>query len=51
MKAYLQKLPSSAWLLIVLPILVIGYPVVRIVGPAVVHAIVPEVVRDVLHFI
>ncbi|HEY1677359.1 MAG TPA: hypothetical protein VGG04_06625 [Candidatus Sulfotelmatobacter sp.] len=51
MKAYFQKLPTKAWLFLVVPVLVVGYPVMRIVGPVVIHAIVPEVVRDVLHFI
>jgi hypothetical protein len=39
------------WLLLVVPAVLIGYPVVRIVVPAVAHAVVPEVVRTVLRVI
>jgi hypothetical protein len=48
MKAYFTNLPTRIWLLIVLPVIAIGYPVVCIVVPAVVRAVVPEVVRTVL---
>ena len=48
MKAYFANLPTRIWLLFVVPAVVITYPVVRIVVPAVVHAIVPDVVRTVL---
>jgi hypothetical protein len=51
MKAYFSKLPTKHWLLFVVPALVIGYPIARIVLPAVVHAVLPEVVRNVLHYI
>jgi len=51
MKAYLNNLPMRTWLLLVLPVIVVAYPVARIVVPAVVHAVVPEVVRSVLHVI
>lgn len=51
MKAYLNNLPMRTWLLLVLPAIAIAYPVARIVVPAVVHAVVPEVVRSVLHVI
>ncbi len=51
MKAYFTNLPNRTWLLIVLPAIVIGYPVASIVVPAVVHAVVPEVVRTVLSVI
>ncbi len=47
MKARLNNLPMKTWLLLVIPALVLAYPVVRIVVPAVVHAVVPEVVRSV----
>ncbi len=51
MKANFTNLPTRTWLLIVLPVVVIGYPVVSLVVPAVVHAVVPEVVRTVLSVI
>ena len=35
MKAYLNNLPTKTWLLLVIPVVVVAYPVVRIVVPAV----------------
>jgi hypothetical protein len=51
MKAYFTNLPTRVWLLLVMPAVVIAYPVVRIVIPAVVHAVLPEAVRSVLSMI
>lgn len=53
MKAYLTSLPTKTWflLVVVVPAVVIAYPVVRIVGSEVIHAVVPEVVRTVLSVI
>jgi hypothetical protein len=51
MKAYFTNLPMRICLLIALPVVLIAYPVVCIVVPAVVHAVVPEVVRSVLSVI
>jgi hypothetical protein len=51
MKAYFNNLPMRSWLLVVVPAIVVAYPVARIVAPAVVRAIVPEVVRTVLSVI
>jgi hypothetical protein len=51
MKAYLTNLPMKIWLVLVVPAVVIAYPVVRIVVPAVVHAVVPAAVRTVLSVI
>jgi len=51
MKAYLANLPMRTWFLLLLPLVAIGYPVARIVVPAVLHAVVPEVVRSVLNVI
>jgi len=51
MKAYLNNLPTKTWLLLVIPAVVVAYPVVRIVVPAVLRAVVPEVVRSVLSVI
>jgi hypothetical protein len=51
MKAYLTNLPMKIWLVLVVPAVVIAYPVVRTVVPAVVHAVLPEAVRTVLSVI
>ncbi len=51
MKTYFTKLPTRAWLLVILSVVVAAYPVARIVVPAVVHAVVPDVVRSVLSVI
>jgi hypothetical protein len=51
MKAYFTNLTTRTWLLLVLPVLLIAYPVARIVVPEVVRAVVPEVVRTVLNVI
>jgi hypothetical protein len=50
-KGYFTNLPMRIWLLIAVPTVLIAYPVVCIVVPAVVHAVVPEVVRSVLSMI
>ncbi|MGC1647307.1 MAG: hypothetical protein WA741_15930 [Candidatus Sulfotelmatobacter sp.] len=51
MKAYFTNLPTRTWMLVVLPAVMLAYPVGRIVVPAVLHAVVPEVVRTVLSMI
>lgn len=51
MKAYFTNLPTKTWLLIVVPSVILAYPLGRIVVPAVLHAVVPEVVRNVLNVI
>jgi hypothetical protein len=51
MKAYFTNLPTKAWVLLVVPVLVIAYPVAHVVVPAVIRAVVPEVVRSVLSVI
>jgi hypothetical protein len=51
MRAYLTNLPMRNWLLLVVPAVVVAYPVVRIVVPAVARAVVPEMVRTVLSVI
>ena len=48
MKAYFNNLTMKTWLLLVVPALVIAYPIARVVVPAVIRAVVPEVVRNVL---
>ncbi|MGA2102766.1 MAG: hypothetical protein ABSG34_16780 [Candidatus Sulfotelmatobacter sp.] len=51
MKAYFHKLPTRTWLLLAVPAVVFAYPVAQRVLPAVVHAVVPEVVRTMLSVI
>ena len=48
MKAYFTNLPTRTWLLLVVGAVGLAYPVVRVVVPTVLHAVVPEVVRSVL---
>lgn len=51
MKAYFTNLPMKTWLLLIVPTLIVAYPIARVVIPAVIHAVVPEVVRNVLSVI
>jgi hypothetical protein len=51
MRAYLAKLTPKARLLLVMPLIAIAYPVVMILLPALIRAIVPDVVRSVLSLI
>jgi hypothetical protein len=51
MQGYLAKLTPKARILLAIPILAIAYPVVTIALPAVVRAVVPDVVRSVLSLI
>jgi hypothetical protein len=51
MKAYLANWPTAVWVLIALPALIVTRCVVATVVPHVVHAMVPEVVRNVLRII
>jgi len=51
MKNYFDNLSTKTWLLLVIPAVVLAYPVARFVVPAVLHAVVPEVVRSVLKVI
>jgi hypothetical protein len=48
MKAYLANLPSKIWMLLTLSAVVIAYPVVMVVLPAIIQAVVPETVRSIL---
>jgi len=48
MKAYLANLPSKIWMLLTLSGVVIAYPVVMVVLPAIIRAMVPEAVRSIL---
>jgi hypothetical protein len=51
MKAYFTNLPTRVWMLLVVPAVMIAYPVGCCVISAVVHAVVPEAVRTVLSMI
>ena len=51
MKAYFHNLSMRTWLILALAAIVAAYPIVRIVVPAVVHAMVPTAVRELLHVI
>jgi hypothetical protein len=51
MKAYFSNLTPKALALIALPLIAIAYPVVTVVLPAVLRAVVPEAVRTVLSLI
>ncbi len=44
-----RHLSANTWALAVVTLVLIAYPVARIVIPAVVHEIVPDVVRSVLN--
>jgi hypothetical protein len=48
MKTYFKSLSSTAWTLLTIPLVAVAYPVVTIVVPAVLRAVVPETVRAVL---
>jgi len=48
MKAYSTNLPSKIWMLLTLSAVVIAYPVVMVVLPAIIRAVVPEAVRSIL---
>ena len=51
MKACFSNLPMKTWLLLIVPTLAVAYPIARVVVPVVIHAVVPEVVRNVLSVI
>lgn len=51
MKAYFTNLPTRTWILLVVPAIALAYPVGRLVVLAVVHEVVPQVVRSVLSMI
>lgn len=48
MKAYFSNLPTRTWLLIVVPAAALCYPIVCTLIPAIVHAVVPDVVKNLL---
>lgn len=46
-----RHLSINTWALAAAAVVVIAYPVMQIVTPAVLHGIVPDVVRNVLSFV
>ena len=48
MRAYLANLTPKTRMLLAVPVIIIAYMLVTIVVPAIVHAAVPDVVREVL---
>ncbi len=51
MRAYLANLTPKTRMLLALPIVAIAYPVVTCLIPAIIRAVVPDVVRSVLSLI
>jgi hypothetical protein len=51
MRSYIANLTPKTRMLLAVPALVIAYMLVMNVIPAVVHAVVPDVVREVLRLI
>jgi len=51
MRAYLANLTPKARVLLAVPVLAIAYPVIMILLPAVIRAVIPDVVRTVLSLI
>ena len=49
MRTFLAKLTPKAAMLLAVPVLAIAYPIVMIVIPAMIRAVVPNVVRSVLN--
>jgi hypothetical protein len=51
MRDYLAKLSPTARITLGIPLLVVAYSVVMVLLPAVLHAMVPDVVRSVLNLL
>jgi len=51
MRAYLANLTPKAAMLLAVPVIVIAYPLIMCLLPAIVRAIIPDVVRSVLSLI
>ena len=51
MDALDRHLSSDTWALAAVTVLLIAYPIARIVIPTILHDVVPDVVRTVLHLI
>ena len=46
-----RHLSANLWALAAVTVLLIAYPVARVLIPAAIHNVVPDVVRTVLHLI
>ena len=46
-----RHLSANTWALAAVTVVVIAYPIARIAIPAVLHGVVPDLVRNVLSFI
>jgi hypothetical protein len=51
MRAYLANLTPKTRALLTIPLIVIAYPIIAILIPALIRAAVPDVVRSVLSLI
>jgi hypothetical protein len=51
MKAYFANLPAKVWMLLALSAALIAYPVITLVVPTVLRALVPQTVRSVLNLL
>jgi len=51
MRAYFANLTPKARVLLVVPVLAIAYPVIVVLVPAIIRAVIPDVVRSVLSLI
>ena len=51
MKSLFKNLPTRTWLVLVLTAVVAAYPVIRLLVPAVVHAVIPAAVRTLFSVI
>lgn len=46
-----RDLSTNTWVLAAISVVLIAYPIARVMIPAIAHSIVPDVVRTVLHLI
>jgi hypothetical protein len=51
MRDHIAKLPPKTRILLAIPLVLLAYPLVMNVLPAIIHAMVPDVVRSVLSLI
>jgi len=51
MKTNLTQIRTIAWVLLAIPIIVTAHDMITVIVPTVIHLVVPEVVRTVLHVI
>ena len=51
MRAYLNQMPTAAWVAVGIPTLLLAYGIVSTILPEVLRAVVPETVRAVLQML